>query len=133
MRKFSKAQKKANKVAFGDGLFPNLSMKWWEFTGIFQRAFRKYHMSDLDLAFFQYAIYKDMAKKLMAFRKYTSALPADRFDNLEDWYKTLDQMIEAFELMDPSVYHEDDEEEMISKKIREGIKLFFKYFKYLEM
>ena len=105
-----------------------------------QRLFRGY--SDIDVWNLDTYLAKVIIKPLKAFRKLDKhgfpASPGRKMDinSTDDWNNTLDQMIEAFQIIlddetDLYLGYTSDEIRERDKSVNRGLKLFSKYFRNL--
>jgi len=84
---------------------------------------------DGDLFDFYTTISSFILPRLKRFKEISFSFPVDL--KSEEWDKVLDKMILAFELCLDDEIKEYKEEEKKQKKIKEGLKLFAKWFRHL--
>jgi hypothetical protein len=105
-----------------------------EFYQIKKYGFKEEDLLELDLKFAEYLLPR--IKKL---REKTKSYP-DNLNSLDDWYKILDKIIEAFELIkiskiyfDPNYSQKQLDQLYVkyTKTVNIGLKFLSKYFCYL--
>ena len=70
---------------------------------------------------------REIAPRLKAFKAHKKHGWPEDFENLEDWNKTIQKMIEAFELVkDNSPSYDED-----IRTVDQGVELFCKYYREL--
>lgn len=75
-------------------------------------------------------IIKFALPRLKRFKEITFAYPAE-FKDMEEWYKTLDKMINAFQVWLDDEYWFKENQDTLGKQVEEGFELFHKYFNAL--
>jgi hypothetical protein len=71
-----------------------------------------------------YTLAKFIIPRLYKFKQVNKNSYPIGFDGVEDWHKTIDKMIKAFELQIGSSIHQNEERKIINK----GLHLFATYF-----
>jgi hypothetical protein len=115
-------------------LFRHISYIWYEINNLrfrikmkFQKIFRGY--SDDEIWELHLSIAEYVSKRLKIFRYGRLIGYPSEFRDIEQWYESLDAMIEAFDLIIDDQW--DVGYETRQAKINKGLSIFAKYFQDL--
>lgn len=108
-----------------------MKLKWY-IKQKWQKLTRGY--SDEELWNLDCTICKWVLPRLKSFKKQTKGYPHG-FNNIEEWKEVIQKMIDAFEIYStedlPDYAFSSSSIEEDSKRVKEGFKLFSKYFRNL--